>query len=80
MNILGKKALEGGKEAFILEGTVIKREKSVEPGFEPCNGGYPQSNYSSELINLGECQKKIDAAFHVEFWKLMLLGYLKWKS
>jgi len=66
MSILGRKALEGGKEAFILEGTVIKGDKPVERGFEPYDGGYPKSNYSGELINLGECQK-IDTGFHVEF-------------
>lgn len=34
MNILGRKPLKGGKEAFMLEGTVIKGDKSVELGFE----------------------------------------------
>lgn len=67
MNILGRKALEGGKEAFILEGAVIKVDKSLEHGFEPYNDGYPQSNYNSELINLSECQRKIHAVFCVEF-------------
>lgn len=67
MNIARRKTLEEGKEAFILESTVIKGDKSIELGFECYNGGYPQSNISSELINFSECQKKIDAAFQVEF-------------
>lgn len=59
--------MEEGKEAYILEGAVIEADESLELGFEPYSGGYPHSNYSSELINLGECQKKINTAFHVEF-------------
>lgn len=65
MNMLGRKSSEGEEEAFILEGTFIKGDKLAELGFEPYSGGYPQSKYSSELINLGEYQK-IDAAFLVE--------------
>lgn len=34
INILGWKPLKGDKEAFMLEGTVIKEDKSVELGFE----------------------------------------------
>lgn len=64
MYILGRKETE---EAFIFEGTVTKEDKSAELGFEPYNGGYPQSNCLSEIINLSEYQKKIDATFHVEF-------------
>lgn len=68
MNVLGRKG------AFTIRGGAIKGSKSVRLGFETYNSGYPQSNFSTELINVSEYQKKIDIAFHVEFSKLTAFG------
>lgn len=68
MNVLGRKG------AFIIRSGAIKRGKSVRLVFETYNRCYPQSNYSTELINVSEYQKKIDIAFYVEFSKLTPFG------
>lgn len=68
VNVLGRKG------AFTIRGGAIKGSKSVRLGFETYNSGYPQSNFSTELINVSEYQKKIDIAFHVEFSKLTAFG------
>lgn len=67
MNILRRKASEEGKEVFILKDGAIKGDKPVRLGFGPYIGGYSQSIYSSELLNVSEYQNKIDAAFYVQF-------------
>lgn len=60
MNVLGRKGV------FIIRGGAIKGGKSVRLVFETYNRGYPQSNYSTELINVSEYQKKIDIALNFQ--------------